>query len=86
MKTNFGLLFEWPLKIVFSVFHIVTYFRILESDNHSEAEYMKQLILSVLYNICGRMQKEMEDTKGILQTCEVNSLPASSYDMIAVTK
>ena len=63
-------------------FPIATYFRILESDNHSEAEYMKQLILSVLYNICGRMQKEMEDTKGSMVTGEIYSvyLPVLTVD------
>ncbi|XP_052257206.1 HEAT repeat-containing protein 1-like isoform X2 [Dreissena polymorpha] len=37
---------------------------ILESDNHSSAEYLKQLILMLLYNVCGRMDKSgAEDTE-----------------------
>ena len=44
--------------------------RILEYDSHSEAEYMKQTILTLLFNLCGRMHKDWEDTKGtvIIQT------------------
>ena len=40
------------------------YFRILEYDSHSEAEYIKQTILTLLFNLCGRMHKDWEDKKG----------------------
>ncbi|KAH3695793.1 hypothetical protein DPMN_083252 [Dreissena polymorpha] len=42
---------------------MISIYSILESDNHSSAEYLKQLILMLLYNVCGRMDKSgAEDT------------------------
>ncbi|WAR23288.1 HEAT1-like protein [Mya arenaria] len=38
---------------------------ILESDNHSSAEYLKQLILTLLYNICTRLDSLEEGTASV---------------------